>query len=75
MKYVCIKFKFRDGTIGYFTGDKTISSKRKEAAVYEESYGKGICEGLDFAIKFYEDPKVDGTEIEYIPQTSLEVDE
>ena len=75
MNYVCIKFKFRDGTIGYFTGDKTISNSKKKAAVYEEPYGKGICDGLDFAIKFYEDPKVVGTEIEYIPHTSLEFDD
>lgn len=61
-----IKIFFKDGNIGYFKDEETITADRKQAARFSITYASGLCRGLNWCIKLYEDQKTLKAEMEVI---------
>ena len=63
MKKVIIQITFTDGSVGYYKSTEIITSSKKDAKVFDKRYAEGLRDGLNFAIKTYEDASTKSAEI------------
>ena len=51
--------------LGYFKSEECITNDKSKALVCNKSYADGLCRGINFGIKFYED---DGVKQAYVEE-------
>lgn len=64
MKKAIIRITFTDGSVGYYKSSECITSFKDQAKVFDLKYAEGLKDGLNFAIKTYEDLLTKSAEVE-----------
>ena len=63
MKKAIVTIKFTDGETGYFKNDDVIARNIDDAMICDVEYANGLCRGLNFCIKTYEDKQTDYAQV------------
>lgn len=64
MTKAIIRITFTDGSIGYYKSNECVTSFKDQAKVFDKKYAEGLADGINFAIKTYDDIMTKKAEVE-----------